>query len=119
MTQKEQFLQKLNEAFAQSDTEYLLDQVTEDITWNIVGDKTIQGKAAFEADLKSMESVNTYELDIANVITHGKSASVNGTMKMKTPEGTEHTYAFCDIYTFNGFKNAKIKEMTSYVIEVK
>ncbi len=111
MTQNEQFLRKLNEAFARSDTDYIIEQVTEDITWNIVGDKIIQGIGAFEADLKSMESVNTYELDIAHIITHGKSASVNGTMKMKTPEGTEHTYAFCDVYTFNGFKNAKIKEM--------
>lgn len=61
-----------------------------------------------------MESPEPFELTIKNIITHGRSAAVDGTMK--SPDGK--TYAFCDVYQFRGLKNPKIKEMTSYVVEV-
>lgn len=38
---------------------------------------------------------------------------------MRTPDGDETAYAFCDVYTFRGFKNPKVQEMTSYVIEIE
>lgn len=41
--------------------------------------------------------------------------SADGRLKMRTPEGQEITYAFCDIYIMD---NKKISEMTSYVIKL-
>lgn len=55
------------------------------------------------------------DLTIHTIITDGKSAAVNG--EMKAPDGK--TYVFCDVYELSGFKNPKIKEITSYVIELK
>lgn len=117
MTVKEDLLIKLNEAFANSDTEYILTQVTDDITWTVQGDFTLHGKEDFERELKKMESPEPYKLDVKRIITHGKSAAVEGIMSTLNGEGK--SYAFCDIYQFNGFKNPKIKAMTSYVIELK
>jgi len=47
-------------------------------------------------------------------LKNGKEAAVNGVMTSK--DGKQ--YAFCDIYKFTGFKDPKISEMTSYVVEV-
>jgi hypothetical protein len=56
------------------------------------------------------------EVRIDNIITHGDTGVVNGWAKMK--EG--NAYAFCDVYKFNGHsKGAKIREITSYIIETK
>lgn len=65
--------------------------------------------------MKKMASEEPYSIEIKNIITHGDSASVDGVME--SPDGK--LYAFCDVYKFSGFKNTKIKKMTSYVIETK
>lgn len=114
MTKKGKFLQKINEAFARSDTDFIVKNVTDDIRWTIHGDRSVQGKEEFVQALKEMESGEPYELDINNIITHGDSAAVDGTMRTHD----SNTYAFCDVYKFRGFKNPKIKEITSYVINV-
>ncbi|WP_421772947.1 nuclear transport factor 2 family protein [Gracilimonas sp.] len=115
MTQKGKILKEFNEAFATSDINFILDNVTDDISWIAVGDFSVKGKEEFSKALEKMKSEKAYQIKINNIITHGDSAAVDGTMKM--PAG-DKTYAFCDIYKFSGFKNPKVKELTSYVIEV-
>ena len=117
MTEKGKFLKRFNEAFAKSDTAYILEQVTDNIHWNLVGNKVLEGKLAMEKKLRSMESDNPIGLELHNVITHGTTAAVNGEIRMKTESG-HRTYSFCDIYRLSGFKNPKIRELTSYVMEV-
>lgn len=115
MTKKGKFLQKLNDAFAKSDIDFIADNVTDDIQWTMHGDFSIRGRTDFIDMLKKMEGEEPYELEISNIITHGDSAAVDGTIKMS---GNGSTYAFCDVYKLRGFKNPKIKAMTSYVVEV-
>lgn len=114
-TKQKTFLKKLNEAFANSEVAFILDAVTEDIEWTIVGDKIIRGKEQFAKSLQEMASSQPMKLEIRHMITHGKEAVVEGSMI--TPDGKN--YSFCDIYTFNGFKEGKIKEMKSYVFEIR
>ena len=115
MTKKAKFLQKFNEAFANNDTETIVKNITEDICWNIIGDRKVQGKEAFTETLKAMVRDEPLMMNISNIITHGASAAVNGTMK----SADHKIYAFCDVYKFKGFKNPSIKEITSYVVELK
>ncbi len=114
MTEKGKLLKKINEAFAKSDIEFILEHVTDSIKWTAVGDFIVEGKEAFSTALKQMEANEPYEINIHKIITHGNDAAVNGTMTSK--DGQE--YAFCDVYKFSGFKETKISEMTSYVVEI-
>jgi ketosteroid isomerase-like protein len=115
MTKKEKLLQQVNEAFAKNNTDFIIKHVTDDISWTVVSDFTVKGKELFSEALKSMQNEKPFHLEIKNIITHGYSAAVDGLMK--SAEGK--TYAFCDVYSFRGFTDPKIKEMTSYVIEIK
>lgn len=114
-TKNQELLEEINKAFARNDSDFIIEHVTDTIRWEIVGDQTVEGKEAFAKTLKEMEAEEPMELTIHHIITHGKSASVNG--EMKTAGG--EVYAFCDVYKFSGFKNPKITEMTSYAISVK
>ncbi|NHE56771.1 nuclear transport factor 2 family protein [Cyclobacterium plantarum] len=113
-TKQKEFLRKLNLAFANSEVAFILDAVSEDIEWTIVGDKIIKGKGQFAKSLQEMASPQPMKLEIRHLITHGKEAVVEGSMI--TPDGKN--YSFCDIYTFNGFKDPKIKTMKSYVFDI-
>ncbi|SHO60821.1 hypothetical protein [Algoriphagus zhangzhouensis] len=83
----------------------------EDIQWTLVGDITIDGKKEFLESLSQMISNPASELEIFQIVTHGKSAAVNGKMKMK--DGSQ--YGFADFYIFSSASFKKVKSITSYV----
>lgn len=114
MTKKGAFLQQFNEAFANNDVDFITDNVTADVRWTIVGDRIVEGKPAFAKALKAIPADEPFNLTINTIITHGKTAAVNGVMS--SPEGA--TYAFCNVYSFSSFKNPKVRTMTSYVISL-
>lgn len=109
------FLKDLTIAFAKRDSKFILGKVTEDFRWNIIGDKLIQGKDNFAETLEWMKYDKAIELSIHHIATHGKSGFVNGTIKLKNKK----TNTFCDVYEFSNTKGTAVKEITSYVIEIK
>jgi hypothetical protein len=50
-----------------------------------------------------------------HIATHGKAGAINGRRKLK--DGGIH--AFCDVCEFSNAKGMSVKEITSYVIEIK
>ena len=119
MKEKEEFIRNYNEAFSKNDQDFILNNMTDDIIWNFIGEKTIQGKDEVRAFMKPMSNVQTLDLELLQIITHGRTAAVHGKMKIKEPSGEIKHFGFADFYVFNGFKSPKIKEMTSYVITIK
>ncbi|MGB0176235.1 MAG: nuclear transport factor 2 family protein [Owenweeksia sp.] len=116
---KEEFLRKFNQAFLEPDIPLILDCVTDDVHWEMVGDQTFIGKEKIREFFHRMDnSSKLVSIEIENIITHGKNASVNGTMKMNN-QGKEESYGFCDVYKFSGFKNPRISKLTSFVVSLK
>lgn len=112
---KMEFLKQFNIAFANGDVEFLADSVTDEIVWNIIGNKKIEGKERFTEELKKMQSLKTTELIIDQLLSHGKEGAANGWVI--TESGKK--YAFSNFYVFQGAKGAKIKKITSYEIEIQ
>ena len=111
---KKEFIKDLNIAFATGDAGFVIDQVSDDIVWNIHGDKNIQGKDQFTKEMNAMKDYVADEVVLHSIITHGAEAAANGEMKMGGK-----IYAFCDVYRFTSAGSTTIKEMNSYVIEIK
>ncbi|WP_082234518.1 nuclear transport factor 2 family protein [Halobacillus massiliensis] len=119
MTQKEELLRKFNEAFVNNDTDFILENVTDNIIWRIAGETTIEGKKDVKEAVQSMKSGLHEKLTLSTIITHGLNAAVNGTIDLVEEDGKRKTYEFCDIYKFHKFKDGKIKELISYTVEKK
>ncbi|MGE6256316.1 hypothetical protein ACQKCU_00180 [Heyndrickxia sporothermodurans] len=112
---KKYFLKELNIAFANNDIDFIVDNITDDFHWNIISKKLIQGKENFVEKIKQMQKIKVIELHISNIITHGYAGSVNGTLILENKK----SYAFCNVYKFiSSRNNSKIKECTSYLIEI-
>jgi hypothetical protein len=108
-------LQKLTIAFANVDSKYIVSNVTDNFRWKIVREKLIRGKEHLARALEQAKSDKAAELTIHHVSTHGKSGAVNGTKKWKNGK----TQAFCDVYEFKDTKGSSVREIASYVIEIK
>ncbi|MFA7688054.1 MAG: nuclear transport factor 2 family protein [Moheibacter sp.] len=111
---KMEFLKEFNIAFAKGNIAYIAENVADEIDWNIIGDRKIEGKEKFKKELEKMKSEKATELIIDQILSHGKEGAVNGIIKMQNGK----KYAFSDFYKFQGAKGATIKSITSYVIEI-
>jgi hypothetical protein len=108
-------LRDFNIAFAKGDTQAVLDLLSDNITWDIVGDRVIEGKAAFQEALAGMAGSEAAGLRIDSIITHGTTAAANGLITLR--DGKQD--AFCDVYLFAGAgRNAKMTRITSYAISL-
>lgn len=110
---KKELLKELTIAFAKNDNGFCLEWMKDDVIWDIIGERCIQGTDEFEDALVMKRDREAEELLIDNIITHGNTGSVNGTLIFADKSRT----AFCDVYNFAGFgKNAKVKKICSYRI---
>ncbi|SDR79839.1 nuclear transport factor 2 family protein [Gramella sp. MAR_2010_147] len=118
MAKREKLLMELNNAFAKCDTKFLADNVTDDIIWNIVGEKTISGKEEFEKSLARMKIGGPLNIVVTDMITHQAKSVVEGVVEFNVEPGKKRMYSFCDVYIFSKSDN-KVKELRTYVTQIK
>jgi hypothetical protein len=111
---KMEFLKEFNIAFANGNVEFIIESVTDEIIWNIIGDRKIEGKEKFSEELEKMKSEKATEIIIDQIVSHGKEGASTAIMTMQHAK----KYAFSDFYKFKGVKGEKIKSITSYVIGI-
>jgi hypothetical protein len=108
-------LRDFNIAFATCDADAILAQFSDNIRWEMMGSKVLEGKAAVVAALPQMTAESAEELEIKSIVTHGASAACDGTMTFA--DGTK--IGFCDVYEFtSAAASGKIKAMRSYGVDL-
>ena len=93
---------------------FVSEYTTEDIYWDIVNEISVQSQEEVTKVLENRTTSRIFEIEILNIITHGKTASVNGIFKLED----NNIYSFCNVYTFVSAGKNKVKEITSYVIKM-
>lgn len=119
MREKEEFIRDFNEAFSRNDLDFILNNMSDDIAWDFVGEKTMKGKDEVREFLKPMEGIQTMEMELLQIISRDQSAAANGWMEIKEPSGETKRFGFVDFYEFEGLKMPKVKKMTSYMVRMK
>ncbi|MFD2924357.1 nuclear transport factor 2 family protein [Halobacillus naozhouensis] len=110
---KKQLLKELHIAFATNDAGLLMESVDDQIVWNIIGHKLIEGRDQVEKALGQTDNGHVTEIEIKNIITHGKTGAVDGNLLIDN----KRRLSFCNVFQFTSAgKNSNIKEITSYVI---
>lgn len=110
-----QYIYSFNVAFAKAEIETILDMLSEDAIWNMVGYKKIKGRNKIKEELVQMKLDAVENLVIENLLSHGKLGAVNGQMLYANGK----VIAFSDVYEFsNHSKTAKISRLDSYGIDL-
>jgi hypothetical protein len=111
---KNKFVEDVKIAFAKHNVKFLLNNLTDDIAWQIAGQKPIHGKNELVAAIQgTSQSSEVTEVAIHHVVTHGYAGAVNGLRKHRDGK----TYDFCTIYVFSNSRREKVREITHYAIE--
>ena len=99
---------------AQGKVEGLSEFITEDIRWELVGEKLIKGQAAFIEAIKDMGTMKIEELTIHEILTQGNEGASHGQIRLS--DGA--IYGYGEFYAFWGEKGTRIRSMTTYVTKI-
>ena len=113
-TNKE-IVEKVNASFAEGRVEEFLSFCADDITWTIVGEKSVEGKGAIREWMASM-NMEPPKFTVDNIIGEGDFVTAYGDMTMKEKDGKTAPYSYCDIYRF---RDGKIVQLTSFVVKTE
>ena len=106
-------LQKINDAFAQNDTEGFLAHCTDDIVFEMVGHTAVRGKKDVRSFMNEMSSDSPPRFTIDRVIEDGDNVVCTGDMEMEV-DGEPTAYTYCDMYRF---RDGKAAELRAFVIK--
>ena len=110
---RKEIVQRINDAFAESNLEKVLAFCTDDFTWTMVGETTVRGKDHIRKWMASMDP-QPPQLTFHQTVAEGDFVIARGDMLMQEKKnGPSIPYAFCDIYRFAG---DKVAELTAFVI---
>lgn len=118
MEGKEEFLREVNKAYAEGNAQFFMDHITDDICWEIVGEKFIGGKSEFKEVLDQMQEMPSMEIEVNNIIVNQHYGIAEGVVKSRNRLGQKKQFGFCDIYSFVEGPELKISNIKSYVIDI-
>ncbi|UZH55165.1 nuclear transport factor 2 family protein [Salinimicrobium tongyeongense] len=118
MTDKEKFLREVNRAYEKGDEQFFMEHITDDICWEIVGEKEISGKTEFKEVLDRMKEMPPVEIQVENVIFDDRQGVVRGVVVSRNRLGQKKHFGFCDIYKFAEGEKLRLSGITSYVIDI-
>ncbi|MGH2317926.1 nuclear transport factor 2 family protein [Planococcus sp. SE5232] len=114
------FFRQFNGAFFQGDRQFIEESIAEDIVWTIVGSEPIKGKQAFlDVAFGVDDGYTDMEYTTELSLTNGREAALKGKMIRKGTGDVPKIYAYCDFYVLDDEDEGKIKEMTTFVVELK
>ena len=110
-----EIIEKVNNAFAEGNTEGFLSFCAEDVEWGMVGDKSFKGKQAIR-EFMSSHSGDAPEFTVDQMIAEGDTVICYGDMTMKEENGESVPYSYCDIYQL---RNDEIARLQSFIVKHK
>jgi ketosteroid isomerase-like protein len=114
LSKNKELIKEFNKAFTAKKIEFILDHVSNDIRWNIVGMPVIIGKNDFLKTIEMMDLIDVRELNIQNIIAEGEYVVVEIAAKSYIKGGDPLNASYCSVYRI---KDEKIKELTTYIVD--
>jgi hypothetical protein len=112
-------IQQIAEAFSGHNSTATFPYLSETVTWNMVGDKTLEGKQnVMDTCHQSAEYLATVATKFSKfkVVVSDNCIVIDSVADYVDNQQEVSTISSCDIYAF---KNGLISEITSYCIELK
>jgi ketosteroid isomerase-like protein len=111
-----QTVRRYMHAFNKSDHAEILSCLTDNVEWNIPGVFHTIGKQAFDKEIDNDAFVGRPTIELTRMTEEDDVVVAEGTVRCARKDGGMLNAVFCDVFVMH---DAKIKHLTSYLIEVK
>ncbi len=116
MTENKQTVQSYMQAFNKTNHAGILSCLTDDVEWVIPGIFHIKGKNAFDKEIENDAFVGRPTIKVTRLTEERDVVIAEGSVRCAKRDGGFLNAVFCDVFVM---RDAKIKHLTSYLMEVK
>lgn len=116
MTENKKTVERYMDGFNKSDHEQILSCLTEDVEWEMPGAFHLVGKDAFDKEIENDAFTGSPAITISRMIEENDVVVAEGAVRVREKAGGFLTALFCDVFAM---ENARIKRLTTYLVEVK
>jgi uncharacterized protein len=116
MSENKNVVEKYMEGFNKSDHEMILSSLTDDIEWILPGGFHLKGKEEFDKEIENPAFEGKPSIVVNRMIEEKDVVIAEGTVRAKKKDAEFINLVFCDVFVM---KKGLIKQLTSYLMEVK
>jgi len=116
MTENKKIVQKYMDGFNKSNHEQILSCLTEDVEWILPGVFHLKGKEGFDREIENPAFEGRPNIVITRMAEENDVVIAEGTVRAKKKDAEYINLVFCDVFEM---KEGLIKQLTSYLMEVK
>lgn len=116
MSQNKETVKQDMDAFNRTDHPEILSCLTEDVEWVIPGAFHVIGKEAFDNEIENDAFVGSPTIKVTRMTEEDDVVVAKGIVNCAKRDGGYLNAVFCDVFVM---QDAKIKHLTSYLMEVK
>ena len=116
MTENKKTVEKYMEGFNKSDHKQILSCLTDDVEWILPGVFHLKGKDEFDKEIENPAFEGKPEIVLTRMIEENNIVIAEGTVRAKKKDAEFINLIYCDVFVM---KNGLIKQLTSYLMEVK
>lgn len=97
-----------NAAVTEGDHERFLSYCTDDVVWEFVGDRTLQGKQAVREYI-AVAYLEPPKFIVEELIAEDDLVTAIGTISLRVEDGKVSDYSYCDVWRFRDGKMAALR----------
>jgi ketosteroid isomerase-like protein len=112
MNNKE-IIQNVIDAFDSNDVDGILDLLTDDVEWHMLGDQVISGKDELKEYFSKNAGMKLLSSTKDHIIIEGDRAAVDGNVQCAGKNGETMDMYYCDVYEL---EKGKVKKIVSYTV---
>jgi ketosteroid isomerase-like protein len=116
MSRNKQTVKEYMDAFGKTDHKEVLSCLTDDVEWVVPGVFHRAGKEAFDKEIENDAFVGSPTITLTRMTEEQDVVVAEGTVRSARRDGGVLNAVFCDVFVL---RDAKIKHVTSYLMEVK
>ncbi len=115
VSDRQRIVERYVDGFRTGDHAVIHGCLTDDVSWDIVGYTTADGREAFDALIDGPPGATLPRLTIERHLEQGDVVATYGAGEFETADGETHAFRFADTFTFRG---DLICAVTSYVVQL-
>lgn len=116
MSRNKETVQAYMDAFARTDHAGVLACLTDDVEWVLPGAFHLTGKEAFDGEIENDAFVGSPAITVTRMAEEDDVVIAEGSVRSTRRDGGLLNLVFCDVFVM---RDAKIRHLTSYLMEVK
>ena len=116
MSENKTTVERYMDGFNRSDHALILSCLTDDVVWDMPGFYHHVGKEAFDQEIENPGFVGRPAIIISRMVEEGDVVVAEGSVRAEKSDGGFLHAVFCDVFLM---REAKIRRLTSYLMELK